>query len=607
VTDAPERSRHLEARLMRVAREKASLELVTIMMASLDSAAGVPATAAGVLRCVLEHVGGTDAVAWVAVGARFLRVDATGAATEVGAIDCPHARAAFASGEPRELESDAIDAALLEPPARSATTCAFPLRAGSTTVGVARFEALPLSAFEVAPQIGLFFRMAALLLHAEVASESAVRRAYGELAESAAELARAKNDLEGRVAERTAELVRANARLARELAERTRAEAEARRNAAELRSSREQLRQAQKMEALGLLAGGVAHDFNNLLQAILGFGSLLRGAVDHPDDVESVEEILSAATRASELTRALLAFSRKQPFSPAPLDLNDVLRDQRKLLARIIGEDIALETRLADEPLVVNGDRAQLEQVLLNLATNARDAMPRGGRLTLAATLVDVAGVPTARVSVEDSGVGIRAPDLARIFEPFFTTKAPGHGTGLGLAIAYGVVAQHGGRIAARSEPGTGTTFEIDLPLHGRPASERPSIGAAPARGGGESVLVVEDEPAVRGVLYAVLSRAGYDVTTAADGREAVELVSAGLRFDLVILDMLMPRMNGGQALVELRRRVPGQRALLVSGYTADVLDGRGAAALGAPLLQKPVASATLLAAVRGALDGAGE
>jgi signal transduction histidine kinase/ActR/RegA family two-component response regulator len=599
-----ERVAELEERLARLAREKASLALVTEMMASLGAESGATPAAARVLRTLIEHVGGTGAVAWVATDSGFLRVDEAGQTSRAAAIDCPVAADVFASGRSLEIETDVEETAVTEPAGESASTWVFPLGVGAERVGVVRVEALQLSAWEIGPHIGLFFRLAALLLRHEVVGESALQRAYAELEATATALARAKAELEARVAERTAELVAINERLQRELAERTRAEEEARRMDAALQASEEQLRQAQKMEALGLLAGGVAHDFNNLLQAIVGFGSVLRESAAG-SDAEAVEEILAAAARATELTKNLLAFSRKQPFSPAPLDVVALVERERKLLARLIGEDITLETRTSPGPLLVDGDAAQLQQVLLNLATNARDAMPHGGRLVVWTDAVTVDGAPTARIGVSDTGVGIAAEDLARVFEPFFTTKPIGSGTGLGLSIAYGIVAKHGGRIEATSRRGEGTTFLIDLP---RLAEGRlPDDSAAPAArpGRGEHLLVVEDVPTVRNVLRAILSRAGYDVTTAADGVEAVALVGAGRRFALVVLDMLMPRMNGREALERLREAVPGQRALLMSGYTADVLDARGAAALGAPLLPKPIGAAALLAAVRAEIDRA--
>ena len=593
----------LEQRLARLGREKAALALVTQMMASLGAETGARATAQGVLRCLLEHVGGTHAVAWVVTGDGYVRVDATGASAVMAAIDDADAARAFAAGAPLELELDADATAVTELHGEHASTWIFPLGIGAERVGVARVEALQLPTWEVGPHLGLFFRLAALLLRHEVVGESALRRAYTELADTAAALAHAKDELEARVADRTAELVRANEALARELAERTRAEEEARHSADALVASQDQLRQAQKMEALGLLAGGVAHDFNNLLQAIVGFGSMLRASLVAPGEAECVDEIMAASARAAELTKSLLAFSRKQPFSAAPLDLNALVERQRKLLARLIGEDIALETRLGPGPLVVDGDGVQLQQVLLNLVTNARDAMPHGGRLAVSTERVDGPGAGLARLLVEDTGTGIDEVDLPRIFEPFFTTKELGRGTGLGLSIAYGVVTKHGGTIRARSRRGLGTVFEIELPLLREVSGPRETTPAPAHHGQGERILIVEDEDAVRRVMSRILGRAGYVVTTAADGDEAVGLVAGGLAPDLVLLDMLMPHMNGSEALRRLRVLRPGQRALFMSGYTADVLDARGAAALGAPLLQKPIAAVTLLATVREVLD----
>ncbi len=375
---------------------------------------------------------------------------------------------------------------------------------------------------------------------------------------------------------------------------------------AALRKSQEQLRQSQKMEALGLLAGGVAHDFNNMLQAIVGFGTILRDSLERAGDLECADELLDAAGRAAELTRGLLAFGRKQAIEPKPIDLNRVVEQTRKFLVRIIGEDVSLETVIFERPLIVEADAAQLQQVIVNLATNARDAMPVGGTLVVATETRTIDGAPYARLSVRDTGEGIPEELLPRIFEPFFTTKEKGRGTGLGLSIVYGIVTQHRGLVQVHAAADGGTVFEVDLPLLLRRELEPERRPPLRRSGRGESILLVEDDAAVRGALLRLLGNAGYRVELARDGAEAVRVFAEGLRFDLVLTDLLMPQLNGRDALARIRTIVPGQPALFMSGYAADVLDARGAAALDAPLVEKPIAPAQLLAAIRGALERAG-
>jgi len=382
----------------------------------------------------------------------------------------------------------------------------------------------------------------------------------------------------------------------------------------------EQLRQSQKMEAVGQMAGGIAHDFNNILTAIIGYTSMLSSqAGDGSPTQDLAQRVLRAADRAAGLTRSLLAFSRKQKMELKPVDLNEILKDQEHLLRRLIGEDILFRTEPAPEPLIVRVDAGQIEQVILNLVTNARDAMPHGGLLSLTAhvAMLDASltgGVggpslegPCALLCVSDSGAGMDATTLERIFDPFFTTKAVGKGTGLGLAIVHGIVQQHGGLIRVYSHPGIGTTFKIYLP-------RLDSEGLAPesgeellVRGGTERILLVEDEPDVRRVVRLMLEGAGYQVVEAGDAAEALTLLAreaAGV--PLVISDVIMPGMTGR----ELRDRItvahPGIRVLYLSGYTSDIIQHKGFLETEADLLMKPFSSRTLLARVREFLDRPG-
>jgi signal transduction histidine kinase/ActR/RegA family two-component response regulator len=379
----------------------------------------------------------------------------------------------------------------------------------------------------------------------------------------------------------------------------------------------EQLRHAQKLEAVGRLAGGIAHDFNNLLTAITGFATVVRDALppDHAER-ESVDVILQSADRAAHLTRSLLAYSRKQVLRPRPMDVREAVEAVARLAGRVLGEDVALEVRLGAARLVVLADQGQLEQVLLNLCTNARDAMPRGGRITIASEEVTIGdsdartlelarGGRYARLTVTDTGEGMSREVQERIFEPFFTTKPSGQGTGLGLAIVYGIVRQHEGAVQVRSAAGAGTTFTIVLPLAAaaEPRASGPERIATGPRGT-ETILVAEDEPLVRRVIRAALERAGYGVLEATDGADAVEVFRRNRdRVRLCVLDVVMPGLNGREALQAIQRIDPGARAIYLSGYAADVLTARGVEDGGAALVTKPVAPDDLLRAVREAID----
>ncbi len=389
------------------------------------------------------------------------------------------------------------------------------------------------------------------------------------------------------------------------------------RDVSEQRKLEEQLLQAQKMEAIGQLAGGVAHDFNNILSVILGYCHLLkRGLSDDEKQAERLEQIVAAAERAAQLTRALLAFSRKQAMSPKALNLHEVVLRVQKLLLRIIGEDVRLRTVTNDATLTVFADGGQLEQVLVNLATNARDAMRDGGLLTIETGLQVLDerfsalhgwGAPGryAVLSVADTGSGMDEETRKRVFEPFFTTKEPGKGTGLGMSIVYGIVKQHRGFLSVYSEPGSGSVIRVYLPVHESGAApEDEPRSAPPVRGGSETILVAEDEASVRNLLSTVLTEAGYDVVLAEDGQDAVEKFAArrdGVR--LVLMDMIMPRKGGREAADEIRALRPDVKVLFSSGYSPDLVESRGAGRESIELLMKPVAPLDLLRKVREVLD----
>ena len=379
-----------------------------------------------------------------------------------------------------------------------------------------------------------------------------------------------------------------------------------------------QLRQAQKMEAVGRLAGGVAHDFNNLLTVIGAHSDFLLESLDSDDQRrEDAEAIHKAGIRAAGLTRQLLAFSRKQILKPTPVALNAIITETRSMLGRVLGEDIEIVTELAPDLGTVIADATQIDQVLVNLAVNARDAMPSGGRLTLrtrnsvitdqmARVRRDLPAGSYALLEVQDNGSGMPAPTLARLFEPFFTTKAPGKGTGLGLATVYGIVKQSAGYIFADSVLGEGTVFCIYLPAVApdeEPEQTKPA-GAAAVRGV-ETVLIVEDETAVREITKRVLTRLGYNILEAANGSDALAVSAAyPTVIHIVVTDAVMPGIGGGEVVRLLREQRPGLRALLMSGYTDDEVVRRGIISAEVPFIQKPFALTDFARAVREALDG---
>ena len=375
----------------------------------------------------------------------------------------------------------------------------------------------------------------------------------------------------------------------------------------------EQLRQSQKMEAIGTLAGGVAHDFNNILTVIIGFGSILRTNLENSTLVNYIDDILDAADKASKLTHSLLAFSRKQVMETRPEEINGIVRTIGKILRRVIGEDIELHCSFAPEELVIMGNCGQIEQVLMNLAVNARDAMPRGGVLGIKTECMELReGMlgavlkpgSYARISVSDTGCGIDEVTRQRIFEPFFTTKEVGKGTGLGLSIVYGIVKQHGGEITVYSEVGKGTCFKIYLPLVKSCITPRISESTFQLVGGTETILLAEDNDGVRSFMVHALEEYGYHVIEALDGEDALAKYRANRdRIQLMLLDVVMPRMNGREVYDAVRKEGGEVRVLFSSGYTADIIEQKGLAEDGAGFLAKPVTVQALLVKVREVLD----
>lgn len=389
-------------------------------------------------------------------------------------------------------------------------------------------------------------------------------------------------------------------------------------NITEKKKLEDQLRHSQKLEAIGTFAGGIAHDFNNILTAIIGYGNLLQMKMEADEPLRAyVDPILISAERAASLTQSLLAFSRKQIMNPRPVSLNEIVGVVKKLLARLIGEDIEVKTLLSEDDLTVIADPGQIEQVLINLATNARDAMQDGGALTIITKLVELDNEfimahnygkkgKYAFVSVTDIGTGMDERTKEKIFDPFFTTKEVGKGTGLGLAIVYGIIKQHNGYINVYSEQGQGTTFNIYLPLTHKAEVKETKLAKTIAQsiGGAETVLLAEDEGEVRQITKTILEKFGYKVIEAVDGEDAVnKFMENRDKIELLIFDVIMPRKTGKEAYEEIKKIRPDIRALFTSGYPAEIADRKGLFEEGIIFVSKPVSPTELLKKVREVLD----
>lgn len=387
-------------------------------------------------------------------------------------------------------------------------------------------------------------------------------------------------------------------------------------NITERRTLEDQLRHAQKMEAVGLLAGGIAHDFNNVLTAIIGYGNLLERKLPEDDLLRSyVGQILASSARAAALTQGLLTFSRRQISNPRYLDMNEIITRIEKLLFRLIGEDVDLRTNISTGCFTILADSSQIEQVLMNLATNARDAMPTGGTLTISTGTERIddtfrrthgfgkEGVYAA-ITMSDTGIGMDEKTRQRIFEPFFSTKETGKGTGLGLSIVYGIMKQHNGYVVADSEPGKGSTFTLLFPLTEAPMEREKLVENFEVRGGSETVLVAEDDEQLRKLTASILREFGYVVIEAVDGEDAVRkfLVNRNA-VQLILLDAIMPKKSGREAYEEIVAMNPSVKTLFCSGYDVDIIRSKGLLVEGIPVLLKPTAPTQLLLSVRKVLD----
>jgi len=377
-----------------------------------------------------------------------------------------------------------------------------------------------------------------------------------------------------------------------------------------------QLLHSHKMEAIGILAGGVAHDFNNILTAITGYGHLMKMKTKEGDPLRVyADQIIASSERAANLTQSLLAFSRKQIINPKPVELNYALRKVENLLQRIIGEEIELRTILADRDITVVADINQIEQVIMNLAANARDAMPKGGVLEIKSDVTEIGEEfireygygeqgTYAFISVTDTGTGMDEKTRERIFEPFFTTKEVGKGTGLGLSMAYGIIKQHNGYINCDSEATKGTTFRIYLPLIKSKAEKTKPAAAFTFTAGTETILLAEDEISVRKLMKEVLEEFGYKVIEAEDGEDAVIKFKENKdNIHLLLFDVVMPKMNGKEAHEKIREIKPDIKALFVSGYAAEIIHKNGILEEGTNFMFKPVSPEDILKNVREAID----
>ena len=529
---------------------------------------------------------------------QILRLDATGVILDIkGGAQGDAAR----RWHPGQLLGEVVDAAArasvmkaLRQVATNGETVSVELELGTDSPAPRFYEArlLPMESAQI------------LLILRDV-----TERYYAEKQLRASQIAlhEAHRDLERRVDERTAALARVNDELRREMADRQAAEA--------ARSQlEEQLRHAQKMEAIGRLSGGIAHDFNNLLTAIRGYSELLlRALADSPLRAD-VEEIFHAAERAATLTGQLLAFSRRQILSPEILVLNQRVMDMSRMLNRLIGEHIAIDLRLATDLWSVRADAAQLEQVLVNLGLNARDAMPDGGRVAIETANRDVTAAqavaleikegPYVELRVRDTGVGIPIDLQPRIFEPFFTTKPKGQGTGLGLSMVYGFVRQSGGTVTVQSAPGRGTTFSLLLPRTDDTTTDRTPTPRelTGARTGAGTILIAEDERALRRLSATVLGQAGYRTLEASDGQQALDLYTVHAHsIVMVVTDVVMPRMGGIELARRLKQLKPSLPLLFVTGYV-EQSDALNDSATNTPVLLKPFSPDALLQAMNHAL-----
>ena len=378
----------------------------------------------------------------------------------------------------------------------------------------------------------------------------------------------------------------------------------------------EELRQAQKMEAMGRLAGGVAHDFNNLITVIHNFAEFVAETLDEASDaMADLREVLDATMRAASLTRQLLAFSRRQAIAPRLVDLNELINGVERMLQRLLGETIVMQTRLCGDIGMVRVDPRAFEQVLINLAVNARDAMVGGGTLTVMTARVDIVETTRAtgaelqpgryaRISIMDDGCGMDAEIAGRVFEPFFTTKPQGEGTGLGLSTCYGIIQQAGGFISVESAPGHGSSFHVYLPRASEANEDRPAKVSAATGHGTETILVAEDDDQVRQLVVRILSRRGYCVLQARNAVEAISLhEEAGGRVDLLLTDVVLPMMDGKQLADRLAARNPALAVLYMSGYTSETIAGVGLPLPDTALVQKPFTPETLASRVRATLD----
>ena len=564
--------RNLRERVNRLSHEKANLQFISDILTEISSSAGLDRTLDRLLMMLMNAVGGGNLSVYYEIEGQWHVHDIYGRKEQIDRLGDSVERALLTESH-LNIPADSSDGSEVDTsPKLAGATWVFPLVLNDRAFGALKLEGMLFDYHEsIRDQLSLLSKYIALVLSNEIQNYAALQSAYEDL--------KAKN-----------------VELQTEIEERSRADRENLRLA-------EHLRQSEKMRAIGQLAGGIAHDFNNLLTTILGYAQIIEER--SADEIISIDiqEIRMAGERAAGLTRQLLTFSRKQPVELKIIDVNTLIRDISKMTMRLIGENIALQLDLRAVPSNISADKNQLEQIVLNLAVNARDAMPEGGLLSISTSTISGAN-PREKlllVQVADTGCGMTPEIQKQIFEPFFTTKSLDKGTGLGLSTTYGIVTRFGGALEVESQPGAGSTFSITFPvLDGEPEPSALTGEGRRGRGGAERVFLVEDELGVRNMISSFLRGKGYLVTAQNSGRAALDYVAANPGFspELMITDIVMPDLGGHELAAEISAMKPDVKILFISGYQGNENRNRGS-----NYLAKPFTPTDLADKIRELLD----